>query len=125
MIILLFVLEASKDPSGLALLEVPILVVLDGQNPAAGDKVLDLVLPHVNQDEDVVVGPRVILSLLGLHELMVILSDIRCRCFFSGLDLFLLRLLNEPEALVKVFLFSPSGVVRHRQQGSMVSRHSI
>ena len=47
LILFLLVLKSSEDPTSLNLVELPVLVKFDCQDPSACDKVLALVLSHV------------------------------------------------------------------------------
>ena len=68
LIVFLTILEISEDPPGLAFLECPISVSLDGKDPAASDKVLWKELPDIEQGQRHHCQPVFDLNGLGFHE---------------------------------------------------------
>ncbi len=90
MVVLLFVLKTSKNPSCLALVKVVVLVVFDRQNPSSNDKVPALVFAEVYVFIDFMVLPRLDLVCFCLGKLILVLSELCCLGFLGLAKGFLL-----------------------------------
>ena len=79
LVVFLPILESSKDPTCLALVKAAILLAFDREDPTTADQIASGDLVEVHKFINIIVKPTSNLGLLGLIELLRILSKL-CGC---------------------------------------------
>lgn len=75
--ILLAILKTTKDPTGLTLQEVAILISLDGEDPSSCHPVLGVNLATVYKIKHFIIKPGLDFGKLGFLETLIIFTKLR------------------------------------------------